>query len=283
MKIVILGFLTAIAFALNSILGRAALAGQWIDPYLFTVIRLCSAAAVLSVVLWVQKRPEQIVKFRWKTTLFLLLYAFAFSIAYAYVSSATGALILFATVQFIMIGYGLYQGQRLSIPEWSGIVLAIVGFLVLVLPGVNQPPLLGFTLMVIAGVGWALFSIAGLASSDAILDVSQSFVSAVPISLTIALLFAGVGEPNVTVIGAILALLSGVFASGLGYCIWYLMLPLITSVSAAVFQLLVPVLVALMGVLLLGESFSTRFYIASVMVLIGLGGYVWARHRRTKQ
>ena len=53
--------------------------------------------------------------------------------------------------------------------------------------------------------------------------------------------------------GALLAVLSGAVASGLGYAIWYTVLPALRATHAATVQLSVPVIAAIGGVLLLGE------------------------------
>jgi len=64
--------------------------------------------------------------------------------------------------------------------------------------------------------------------------------------------------------------LSGALASGLGYSIWYAVLPRLTSTRAATVQLTVPVLAALGGVVFLTEAISARLVLSSVLVLGGV-------------
>jgi drug/metabolite transporter (DMT)-like permease len=66
------------------------------------------------------------------------------------------------------------------------------------------------------------------------------------------------------------AILSGAIASGVGYAIWYTVLPALKSTTAATVQLSVPVLAAAGGILFLGESMTLRFVLASVAVLGGI-------------
>ena len=275
-----MGLITAIAFAANSVLNRAALEAELIDPSLFSLIRIASAAIVLAIILAL--RGDFAIPFggHWKSSIFLVIYVFGFSIAYSFVTSATGALILFATVQFVMIGSGYLKGLRLNLLEWGGILVSFIGFLLLLLPGIDSPPTVGLLLMIVSGFGWALFSLSGLESRDALYDVGVGFIKATPIALVLSLIF--VSHWHVSSIGVLLALASGVLASGLGYCIWYLMLPLITSATAAVFQLLVPVIVAVLGVLILGEAFSSRLILAGGLVILGLALYTLAKNLKQR-
>ncbi|MEL4424065.1 EamA family transporter, partial [Shewanella algae] len=59
--------------------------------------------------------------------------------------------------------------------------------------------------------------------------------------------------------GVLLACVSGSVASGLGYSIWYIALPLLKSSQAAVVQLCVPVLAAIAGMIFLDEALTVQF------------------------
>ena len=62
----------------------------------------------------------------------------------------------------------------------------------------------------------------------------------------------------------------GALTSGLGYAIWYTVLPALRATSAATLQLSVPVITALGGVMLLSEPLSLRLVLASIAVLGGV-------------
>jgi drug/metabolite transporter (DMT)-like permease len=66
------------------------------------------------------------------------------------------------------------------------------------------------------------------------------------------------------------AVASGALASGIGYSIWYTVLPALKATSAATVQLSVPVIAALGGVVFLGEHISLRLALASVAILGGI-------------
>ena len=71
---------------------------------------------------------------------------------------------------------------------------------------------------------------------------------------------------------------SGALASGLGYALWYAVLPALRATQAATVQLSVPLITALFGVLLLGEPFDLRLLLASALLL---GGVAWVLLGRT--
>ena len=70
--------------------------------------------------------------------------------------------------------------------------------------------------------------------------------------------------------GLLLAVLSGMFASGLGYALWYKVLPELGLQNAAQVQLAVPVIAMAMGIIVLGESISLTMIFASICILLGI-------------
>jgi drug/metabolite transporter (DMT)-like permease len=106
--------LAMLAFAANSLLARAALGAGAADPAGYTVVRLVSGAIFLWLFLTWRNVGKSSGKLdgSWVSAAALFGYAIAFSIAYVRLGAATGALILFATVQLSMILWGLYKGER---------------------------------------------------------------------------------------------------------------------------------------------------------------------------
>jgi drug/metabolite transporter (DMT)-like permease len=67
-----------------------------------------------------------------------------------------------------------------------------------------------------------------------------------------------------------LAVLSGAVTSGLGYALWYAVVPRFSPSMAAIVQLLVPVIALAAGVILLGEVASIRLALGAILVLGGI-------------
>lgn len=259
--------LAMVAFAGNSLLCRAALKGTDIDAASFTSLRLLSGALVLGLIVSFRRDGRE-GQGSWLSGLWLFTYAAAFSFAYLSLSAATGALLLFAAVQVTMIGHGFWIGERLQWAQWLGVLLAIAGLVGLLLPGVSAPPLLGASLMILAGLAWGLYSLRGRRGGDATMVTAGNFRYAVLFGLILSAFAAP--QFSIDPAGAGYALASGALASGLGYAIWYTALPHLKATSAATVQLSVPVIAAVGGVLLLGESLSLRLVLASLAVLGGI-------------
>ena len=269
-----------IAFASNSVLNRLALGQKTIDAASYTTIRLITGALMLFIVASLQrKKTEQaILGGSWLSAACLFFYAIAFSFAYLSLTTGTGALILFGSVQVTMIVVALKNGEQPQPLEWLGLSLALGGLVYLVFPGLAAPSLLGSALMVTAGIAWGFYSIRGHGSQNPLADTAGNFVYAVPMILLIRLLT--LGNVHVSTNGVLLATLSGALASGVGYVIWYMALRGLTTTRAAIVQLSVPVLAAWSGVFLLGENISIRLLFAGALILGGIGLSVSIRGKR---
>lgn len=256
-----------IAFAGNSLLCRAALEGTEIDAASFTAIRLASGALCL-LILARALRPSASGEGSWLSALALFAYAVLFSYAYLSLTAATGALLLFAAVQATMIGHGLIKGERFKGLQIAGFVLAIVGLVGLLLPGLSAPPLGGGLLMLAAGVAWGWYSLRGHSGGDPIRVTSGNFALSVP--LAVALIGLMYAQLNIDPAGIGYAVASGAIASGVGYAIWYTVLPALKSSTAATVQLSVPAIAAVGGVFFLSEAMTMRLLVASVAILGGI-------------
>ena len=266
-RILLFTLLAMIAFAGNSLLCRLALKAGEIDAASFTSLRLVSGAVILAVLVFLRHRrlPRE---GGWLSAFALFAYAAAFSFAYLNLMAGTGALLLFGAVQTLMIGYGLYKGERFHVRQWLGLGLAAAGLVGLLLPGISAPPLVGSLLMIVAGIAWGVYSLRGRGAGDPTLVTAGNFLRAVPFALITSLI--AVDQATASPAGVAYALASGAIASGLGYALWYAVLPALKASSAATVQLSVPVLAALGGVVFLGEAVSLRLTLASVAVLGGI-------------
>ena len=270
MKIFLLTAFALTAFAFNSILCRMALATGEIDAASFTVIRLVSGTVTLAAIILATGKTRSLAKNgNWASAFFLFAYAIAFSFAYLGLTTATGALILFGCVQLTMFGVSLYGGVRPGVLEWVGLVVAFTGLVYLVLPGLAAPPLMNALLMAAAGIAWGFYTLRGKGSEDPLADTAGNFLRSVPMVMMIGAVF--ISSIQISGRGAILAILSGALASGIGYSVWYAALKHHTPTRAAVLQLSVPVIAAVGGIVLLSETASIRLLIAAALILGGIG------------
>ena len=291
MKATLYTVIALIAFAANSLFGRMALAEGYIDAWSFTIIRLVSAAVCLAIIMTVYtyRLRHQAHKLdstshkailndkgSWLSSASLVIYALCFSIAYVELDTGTGALILFSAVQLTMIGWGIYKKEQLSVLQWIAFIVAVVGFIYLMLPSAAVPSLFAAVLMTISGVAWGIYSIRGKSCVSPLRATGFNFIRslvAVPILLLIGMIYLdnigleNINVSDITITGILLACASGAIASGMGYSIWYMAMPLLKNTQAAVVQLCVPVLAAILGVVFLSEQLTMQFVVASTVIL----------------
>ena len=273
MSVFFLTALSLLAFAANSLLCRMALGAELIDPASFTSIRLVSGALLLwPLARWSQRGVVATSHGSWASATALFIYALAFSFAYLSLSTGMGALILFGMVQMTMLAFALRSGERLRVLQWAGFAGAAAGLVYLVSPGLAAPDPLGAVLMAGAGIAWGVYSIRGRGEQAPIAMTAGNFMRAVPLTLAVSAavgVFALQGM-YMTRTGVALALVSGAITSGLGYVVWYRVLPSLRTSEASIVQLLVPVLAALAGVAVLGEALSGRLLLSSALILGGV-------------
>ena len=279
MRTAALTALAMLAFALNSLLCRAALAGGHADAVSFTSLRLVSGALALVLVARARGAAAPPARAAWGGALALFAYAILFSLAYLRIPAGTGALLLFAAVQLTMIGAGLRAGESPRALEWAGLAVSLAGLVLLTAPGLARPDPIGAAAMLAAGVGWGIYSLRGRGAHDPIAANAASFARAALLALVALAAFAAEGEARLTPVGTALALTSGAVTSGLGYAVWYAALRGLRATRAAIVQLSVPPLAAGLGVLALGESVSVRLLVASALILGGIALAVVGRRR----
>lgn len=274
MKTAVLFIIALLAFAGNSIIARYALLDNTIDPASFIWLRIVSGAIALWLLLSFLRRKvpqteSHSEKGSWWGALTLSIYAIAFSYAYVVLETGFGALVLFAAVQLSMFGMNLAQGARVRFREWLGSIIALVGLGYLVAPSLQLPESwISVLLMISAGSAWGLYSLHGRGSATPLIDTTYNFTRAIAL-ISLALIWF---IPNIMVSpkGIALAILSGAVTSGLGYAVWYLVLPRIQVSTAAIGQLSVPLIATAGGIIVADEELSLRFIAAASLIIGGI-------------
>lgn len=279
MKATLFTIIALVAFAANSLLCRLALAQGYIDAWNFTVIRLLSGAVCLAIIMLLytkqlNKKAQSSSSVindigSWRSSVSLLIYALCFSIAYIELDTGMGALILFSAVQFTMIGWGIYKQERLTAVQWLAFIVAFVAFVYLMLPSQTAPPVMAAVLMSISGVAWGIYSIRGKACVSPLRATTYNFIRSLLV-LPILIVVGMSQLKNVRMEGVLLAIASGAIASGVGYSIWYVAMPLLKSTHAAIVQLCVPVLAAIAGAVFLSETLTVQFMLPSSIILLAV-------------
>ncbi len=270
MRLILLTALTMCAFAANSVLTRMAVDSGASDPVGFAVVRVLSGALILSLLVLGQGGRLPLLNGRRVIGAgSLFVYMIGFSLAYISLDAGLGALILFGVVQVTMFVVTAVAGARPTVRQFAGAGIALAGLAYVLWPsGGVEVDAKGAILMVAAGVGWAAYSLAGRSEPDALSGTAANFVVALP--LTAASLFVVGAEWQMTGLGYVLAAVSGAITSGLGYALWYRVLPHLLPAVAAVVQLSVPIIAIFAGAVLLGEQVSIGLLVGTALVLGGI-------------
>jgi drug/metabolite transporter (DMT)-like permease len=279
MRLFLLIALAMIAFAANSVLNRLALAQGAIDPAGFALVRLLTGG----VALWgmVLMRRGRLETSGVVGVVALAIYMLGFSFAYISLDTGVGALILFGGVQVTMFVGAVALREPVPLLRWVGATAAFSGLVYLLWPnGAVRAPiaLSGAALMGAAAVGWGVYSLLGRGVANPLAVTAGNFVAAIPLAVIVAA--ASHASASYSTMGVVLAGLSGIVTSGMGYALWYAVLPKISASVAAISMLSVPIIASLGGVLLVGETVSVRLIVATVVVLGGIGISLLAKTRR---
>ena len=144
----------------------------------------------------------------------LFLYAIAFSCAYATLGAGIGALILFGAVQVTMIVAGFYNGERPSAVEGIGLVIASLGLVYLVSPGLSAQEPAGAAMMTVVGVAWGGNALRGRVSGDPVRATASNFLCVTPFAVCALHALVRPGD----VVDLLLRVATGVPLTGMPNC-----------------------------------------------------------------
>ncbi len=166
-----------------------------------------------------------------------------------------------------MVLYGYWQGEQIGIYRGIGLCIALAGIIVLLLPDTHAPDWGYALIMVISGLAWAGYSIAGRNMTQPIGSTLANFTLAVPMVLLANVLLAQ--DRYIDMQGWVLAILSGGVTSSGAYVLWYAILKHIDRVTASTVQLSVPCLAIIGGSLFVNETVTGR------VIFIEFYGFIW--------
>ena len=164
--------------------------------------------------------------------------------------------------------------------EYTGILLSLLGFIYFVFPELEKPSLVGCLLMVLAGIAWGIYSLIGAKSIHPLYDTASNFLRLTPIAIIGLLVMYFSFGIDISLNGLLYTFGSGALASGLGYTIWYQVMPELKPSIAAVCQLSVPIWAALGGILLVEEPIDLHIAVSASVILGGILLVILAKKKR---
>ncbi len=250
-------------------------------------------STIATILVWIWTRSRGIVLFRRDNTLASGLLAgvlfggeFVCIFLGLSLTSATRMVVFLYTAPcFMALGLHLYvPGEKLRRVQWMGIALAFGGIALAFADGFLHPNpdsastwrgTAGDALGVLGGLFWAATTVVIRASPLARASASKTLLYQLGVSaiVLLALAFAlGQTHVNTVTVTAIASLAYQVIVVAfLSYLTWFWLLTRYMASRLSVFSFLTPIFGVAFGVVLLGESLTTRFMIASALVVIGIG------------
>jgi drug/metabolite transporter (DMT)-like permease len=261
-----------LAFSGNAILTRAALYSFNMDPELVLLLRVSSGAITLLLISYLGKYSLKILsRLHFKTAAALSLYLIGFSYAFTNLETGIGVLIQFGVVQLVMFSSSFFTNPKIPKNKSIGAIIAFSGLIYLLWPSENFTlNMTASVLMAIAGMAWGIYSLLGKDAVSAISATTASFVISTPICLVLVIIIPSSSDFSWSNTGALLAISSGSITSGMGYALWYYVLPKIPSTNAAVSQLSVPLIAAAGGMIFMQEIITLKFILSCALVLGGI-------------
>lgn len=195
-------------------------------------------------------------------------------------SASRMAVFLYTAPCFTALGLHLFvAGERMRRLQWYGVALAFAGIALAFADGFARSSgsaagVLGDALGVLAGIMWASTTVVVRATSLSHTSASKTLFYQLAVSAVIllALAFAR-GEPahaHVTPLALASLGYQAVAVAFVSYLTWFWLLTRYTASRLSVFSFLTPLFGVAFGVVLLGDSFSSRFVFAALLVLAGI-------------
>lgn len=253
-------------FAANSVATRFVVSRGLLDPAGVTIARFAAGAAMLTVIVASRGRARDALPRLADGPLVLFLGGYALAIAYGYrhITAAAGTFVFYALVIATMTAGGPRPGWRAA----TGALVALAGVGILAIGRVAGTTPLGVGLLALTGATWGAYSLLLRRRGLPLATNARAFLG---VALLLPVL--AVAERDALIFsptGLAIGLAMGAITTALSYALWALVLARLTPIEAGTFQLFVPVLTALMGVLALGEPFSARLALAGALVLVGM-------------
>lgn len=270
-KFIFLILISLLFLALNSIFCKLALSTSSIDPYSFTFFRLFFGAITLILLYFYKiKKISILPKANWLSSFMLFLYAICFSYSFLDINAGLGTLLLFAVVQIVMVVFSLFYKEKINLQKIIGILLALFGLVYLLYPKESfEVSLFHAFLMIIAGIAWAVYSVLGKKSSDALYNTMDNFTKSLVFVGIFYILFLPQNS-FVTTNGLLLAFISGSLTSAIGYVLWYMVLPKMQFVTAGIIQLFVPIISIIISIIFLNESLTLTLLLSTIIIFTGI-------------
>lgn len=261
----------AIIWGMGFIIAKAGM--SHFSPILLMALRFTLTAACL---IWFYRPPSSL--FKKLFWISLVSAAIQYSLTFNGVKgidASTAALLVQLEVPFGLIMAWLFLGDRISMKQMIGIVVAFCGVLLII----GEPRLSGdlsYAFMVIAGAfTWAVgqIMVKKLGNIGGFMLITGVAIFAAPQLYIASYLFESgqlqqIQTADLAAWSSVIYL--GLIMTALGYALWYRLIGLYDVNQVMPFLLLLPVTSVIGGIAFLGETLTLKIAIGGLMALTGV-------------
>ena len=253
-----------------------------IPPFTLLSLRLLISIGVLGLVMWRLKPSRPDGRAIYGRILLAGFVGFGISLGAQFVgtdlaNAVSGALITSASPAFILVFAVLLLHERLTGLRVVSVALATIGVVVIINPAaaaLDSGAFLGNLALAVAAMTWGLYSVMVRQVSGRVDTLTFSFLAPVG-GLVLTLPAAAVelqsrpvGPITPAVIAGVLYL--GVISTALAMWMWNRAFALVDASTASLFFFAQPLVGAILGVLLLGQSLTPTLWIGGGLIGAGV-------------
>ncbi len=255
-----------------------------INPFFIAFARFFFAAIAIFCIFLIKRERDFLltVKNHWRLALLLGFFGIfgmgsfvVFSIKYT--SSVNSALLMNSNAMFIIV-FSLFIGEKITPAKGIGALLGAFGCYLILNNGFafklfSSTTMFGDLLAMGASVCWAFYTVVGRAKVKNINPIHISALNFFFGSLMILALTFILGIPATGIfqpVPFLTMLYIGLVPTAIGFTIWYYALEHVEAGTLGMYQFLVPLLTAIIGVLFLKETFTVFTFIGMVAILGGV-------------
>ena len=194
-----------------------------------------------------------------------------------YTSASRASLFLYTAPFFVALGARwLLPGERLSAPQWVGLMLCFLGIgaaVGLPQPNVDPTVLLGDVMLIAGGALWGATTLVMKSTRLRLVAPEKTLIYQLAISVPIMAATSVIAGEEVThAPGAVAAawMVFQVAVVGFTFPIWFTFIQRYAATRVSAFTFLVPLFGVAAGCLLLNEPFTPAFAVAVALVVTGL-------------
>lgn len=253
---------------------------DYMGPFTFSSLRFLSASLFLFIVLLFLKRlalkniairDVMILGLLQTTTVFLLV-----TYGMKFVDAGKSAILLYTMPIWSGLLAAKFLDEPLTRTKRISMILGAFGLVFIFgfdLQNLNGSALIGQLLITLAAMGWAVANIfyqRKFSQADRLqVNAYQSLFGA--LGLTIAALIMENHLPIIISAASVFTVLyTGILASAISFTIWFFLLDVVDTATAAMSVLLVPIFGLLFGAFFLNEAMTINTIIGSLLILTGI-------------